>query len=740
MNGGQIHQYLSMIIVAVALFLGACAAVTPPDENPSARNDSGLRQEIGESALSPVDLIELWNISDFFLSPDGMKIAFRQERADVASNDYVLSWWMIDLGQERPLGYVGDGGDLMLQGRAEGRRNGVLERATAAWSPGSDRLAYLASENGAVQLWLTQAGTPGVQKLTDNPSDILSFAWSTRFEGLIYFTVGASRESLAKSFAEEAERGFLMDERFWPVYERRPLVNTRCLKANVWTPTGFSSQNCEPVLWVYDLNAGVERRATPSEGRSYKEELRQEPLEQLREKANVQHATFSPQSGASAWFENRNPETYSGFQPPRRLGFEAPDVEGRITFCEAPECDGNFLGLWFAKEGDSLFYLRSEGAGRSQVTLYQWVPGEDFVRKVFSTTDRLARCVLHKEDLICLVDGPREPVRIASYSLSDGARRTLVSPNRECDELELPKIERLEWRDEFGNDTFGHLVYPKGYAPDKRYPLVVVQYRSRGLLRGGTGDEYPIFLLADAGFMVLSFDRPNDYKLYEKYAPFEAEAREWDALYERRRALTSLETIIERLDERALIDINKVAITGLSDGAETVDFALINTNRFAAAISSGSFLSPTFYHIAFAEPLRRFIEVGVGVPGNPDAEKKWNSVSIGLNADKIRAPLLLHVADRELLYATPNFAALKYAGHPIEMHVFPDEYHIKWQPVHRYNIYRRNIQWLKFWLQNEEVSDPVDPGQYIRWRKLREQHEANLLQCCPGLCTRHTKG
>src|SRR3546814_15186802 len=36
--------------------------------------------------------------------------------------------------------------------------------------------------------------------------------------------------------------------------------------------------------------------------------------------------------------------------------------------------------------------------------------------------------------------------------------------------------------------------------------MVVVQYRTRGFLRGGTGDEVPIQTLADQGFLVLSVD------------------------------------------------------------------------------------------------------------------------------------------------------------------------------------------------------------------------------------------
>src|SRR3546814_9514621 len=53
---------------------------------------------------------------------------------------------------------------------------------------------------------------------------------------------------------------------------------------------------------------------------------------------------------------------------------------------------------------------------------------------------------------------------------------------------------------------YGDLIYPVGYQRGTRYPMVVVQYRTRGFLRGGTGDEVPIQTLADQGFLVLSVD------------------------------------------------------------------------------------------------------------------------------------------------------------------------------------------------------------------------------------------
>ncbi|HEX7115087.1 MAG TPA: hypothetical protein VF193_08130 [Steroidobacter sp.] len=40
-------------------------------------------------------------------------------------------------------------------------------------------------------------------------------------------------------------------------------------------------------------------------------------------------------------------------------------------------------------------------------------------------------------------------------------------------------------------------------------------------------------------------------------------------------------------------------------------------------------------------------------------------------------------------------------------------------------IYRRNLDWFRFWLQDIEDPNPAKAEQYERWRKLRELQCAN---------------
>lgn len=84
------------------------------------------------------------------------------------------------------------------------------------------------------------------------------------------------------------------------------------------------------------------------------------------------------------------------------------------------------------------------------------------------------------------------------------------------------------------------------------------------------------------------------------------------------------------------------------------------------------------------------------------------------NPGKVTAPLLMQLSDDEFRMALPAYHALEAAGKTVEMYVFPDEHHIKWQPAHRLAIYRRSMEWFKRWLMPaapaKAASDDPPPG------------------------------
>ena len=110
---------------------------------------------------------------------------------------------------------------------------------------------------------------------------------------------------------------------------------------------------------------------------------------------------------------------------------------------------------------------------------------------------------------------------------------------------------------------------------------------------------------------------------------------------------------------------------------------------------------------------------GLPSPASGDLQR-WRRISPEFHADSINTPVLIQVADRELVETVPTISALKEAGQPVEAYVFPNEYHIKWQPKHKLAVYNRTIDWFNFWLRDVEDSDSKKAAQYERWRGMKD--------------------
>jgi dipeptidyl aminopeptidase/acylaminoacyl peptidase len=163
-----------------------------------------------------------------------------------------------------------------------------------------------------------------------------------------------------------------------------------------------------------------------------------------------------------------------------------------------------------------------------------------------------------------------------------------------------------------------------------------------------------------------------------------------------------------------------MGITGLSDGASTVDYALFNSSRFAAAALSGDW-SPESYTLQLSDPMRSFTRSFLHANSAAQALEAWGALALSAHADAVQAPLLIQVSDTELIETTPIIVALKDAGKPVEAYVFPNELHVKWQPQHKLAVAERSIDWFRFWLMNEEDPAPDKAEQYARWKRLRSK-------------------
>ena len=675
------------------------------------------------------DLIGIRDIKSMSISPSGELLAFQSYQANVQENKYEVTWYVSGTAEKAEPLRVADGGDAVLPNLRSGLPSGEFFSSPIAWSPDDKWFAYVVHNNGEKQVWRSFSDKVGRQQLTNNAADVEKLQFSEDGTTLL-FAVGRKRSAIHATNQREYRAGYL--EQYPAIFsvESGPIWPTCSRSADMGGDKFDNRKSCKQSVWAFDTNKMEERPATAAEIKEFYGRGNQQ-MQKSSEYAEVDLSSrllerWSANGSNRAWFENVDPEIFKGFLPP--VSLMASLDGGAAIHCNADVCRTNYAQkLWWSDDGTEVLFWVRDGDHDTLTSVYGWEPRENRIRVILQTDDMLYDCEKVQNRLICGHESWISPRKIVSIDLESGSLKTIANLNPEFEEIAFTRVEKLVGEDAFGNQMHAHLVYPKGYREGMRYPVVVVQYRSRGFLRGGTGDEHPIHVLANNGFAVLSSDTPDGDGYTDKISDqLELQTAYLKYLIIDQGPVTAIEDLLSQLDQRGVIDPGRVGVSGLSQGATTVDLALIKKD-YAAASAAYSIMAPPNFSISpetiWVQAMNTIFGGTAFSESGFDMRAKY---SLGINAPNINTPLLLQVSNSEYRHSLQNYHALKAEQKPVEMYVYPDEYHIKWQPAHRYNVYRRNLQWFKFWLQGEEVDDPVEPEQYVRWRTLRDDHCANM--------------
>lgn len=674
-----------------------CSELMPPE-----RVAATTRRTLDVDDLVQLrDIGPVPNVADasvLSLSPDGSKVAFQIRRASLKTNSYCLGMFVMAL---RPLSrpeLVDVGGEFSKSVfRALGFAAvsaGGMNTVTPKWSPDGAWIAFLRREQGVTQVWRAQADGRSSAPMTRIEFDVEDFVWARDGRSIVI----SGRPALTRAERDidaEGRGGFLYDERFRPIASSRPSPR-------------------EPISEAYftvSVENGQAREATVGE-----QELIEPTVDRSRPDDAVVYAKGA--GGQIAWTATKDASNVLSL-----TALHAKSADGASRTCETSVCE-RITRLWWLPDGRSLIYLRNGSRHANEAGLYRWTPGRDEPRPLLVTDDVLMGCEMRAHDLICAHEGATQPRRLVEIDLSSGRMKALFDPNPEFASIALGSVERFRWKNRYGTETFSDLVLPPDHRAGERHPLIVVQYESRGFLRGGTGDDYPIQLFAAHGYAVLSFQRPPAIGA-------ESGAKSWDEVnrlerkdwIDRRNIQSSLETGIQLVAARGVADSARVGLTGLSDGASTAQFALINSKLTVAAVAISTCCDEPSTLTTLLGPAGKQWFNDIGNPLMTDSAAAgvfWGPVSLRMNAAQINTPILMQLADREYLGALESFTALRELNKPVEMYVFPDEDHVKWQPAHRAVMYQRSLDWFDFWLKGVEDASSVKAAQYQRWRALRD--------------------
>lgn len=607
------------------------------------------------------------------VSPDHRKVAFQVRQADPVTNRYQLKMVVVGIGDNAPPTVIDEGGDLILL-RVPGLNGAIVDTGLPAtiepqWSPDGQYVYFLKQVGGTLRIWRASATGRDSVPVTRGSQSIDGFALSSDGRKLRYSATVPDQALLAR-LKEEALTGYRYDGRFVPLVDTMPsaVIKTRMEHYEV------------------DLITGNDR---------LQDRLGQNFLEHGSDSAL--HAVS--QDGRAVW--SRDSVSSSN----GRAVLEVQETDRVSRLCKTAACS-DVNALWWTPDGRRVQFMRREGWAASETAVYEWNPRRNNPVRLYSSPDLLIDCQSVNKRLLCAREQSKVPRQVILLDPTTGHSDIVFDPNPTFAQFAIGKTERLNWRNAFGLESFGDLVYPVGFEPGKRYPLIVVQYVSRGFLRGGVGDEFPIQVFANRGYAVLSIQRP-DFQIPDEYSGDRISRERWrlQDFRDRRSVLSSIEVAVETLIRRGIADPKRIGITGLSDGSSTVQFAALNSKLFKAGSVSGCCWDP--FQDAFFGPTTAEMYHRIGWPTLADNRAEfWSHISLIEGGPRIAFPILMQQADSELRGAVASFTAIGQARKTAALYVFPNEYHVKWQPVHRLAVYERNVRWFDFWLRG--IGDPKE--------------------------------
>jgi dipeptidyl aminopeptidase/acylaminoacyl peptidase len=535
-----------------------------------------------ENVLRPIDVFELENASDPRISPDGKRVVYVRNFADIMKDRRRSNLWMVDYdgSNHRPL------------------TTGVENDDSPRWSADGTRIAYASSAGGSRQLyvrWMETGQTAMITHLTASPR---GHSWSPD-GGWIAFTMFV--EARPGGFAEVPPRpkgaewadppkviekmvyrsnaaGYLPDGYSHlfvvPADGGTPRQITSGPYhhggAPVWTPDGRSL--------LFSANRDEDWDREPRESEIYEVSLETGEVTQLTDRYGPDHSpAVSPDGARIAHLGYDDEKKSSQILRLYVMNRDGGDRRELLTDLDRgisrPRFSGDGKGIYFSYTNEGNTKIGYVTLGGKMQTLADDVGGTYFSRPYPSGSFSVAKGGRFAYTQV----SPYRPADLAVGRKGDRKTRRLTHLNEDLlGHKTLGEVEEVWYRSSFDDRPIhGWVVTPPGFDPSRRYPLILE-------IHGGPHTNYggrfsvEVQLYAAAGNVVLYTNPRGSTSYGEEFIQLihhNYPGEDYDDL------MSGVDAVIAK----GYVDEDRLFVTGGSGGGLLTAWIIGKTDRFHAA-------------------------------------------------------------------------------------------------------------------------------------------------------------
>jgi dipeptidyl aminopeptidase/acylaminoacyl peptidase len=667
-------------------------------------------------AFSVHDMLAMERISDPNVSPDGTRVAFNVRVTDLGANRGRTNLWLAttDGSSMRPLTEGSDGA------------------WSARWMPDGKSLAYLAPQDGVVQVWKLTIDTGETSCLTDCPLDVGGFALFPDGERLLLtldvYPELDPKDALAETARRDAERAAspvkarIYDEllyRHWDTWEDGKRGHLFVLAEGEYTdlmpgwdvdcPTkpfggmeevAISPDGAEVAFAAKNVgteaawSTNVDIWSVATDGRSAPVCLTES------NEAYDNSPSYSPDGRWLAWLAMKEP----GYESDRqRLMVRDLQHMAEPTLVVTARWDRSASSIAWSADSKTIYTSAADVGNRSIFAI--GIPDGPVTRLAHEGTNRGPQVA--GDRILYVHDDLGSPVEIRSMA-QDGSD---VKPVTELNANRLAGARIGEW-EQFSfpgwNDetVHGYVLKPADYTQGETYP---VAFLIHGGPQGSFGDHFHYRwnpqAYAGAGYAAVFIDFHGSTGYGQVFT--DSIQGDWGGKpYED--LMKGLDFALERYP---FLDGTRVGALGASFGGYMINWVAGHTDRFRCLINHDGNLDERMAYFDTEElwfPERDHM----GTPWeNPEGYAKHNPI---LHVDKWKTPMLVIHGAKDYrvvdVQGMATFTALQRQGVPSRLLYFPDENHWVLKPQNSILWHETVISWLDQWLRPEARVVPASHG------------------------------
>ena len=560
------------------------------------------------------------------ISPDARSVAYLQRETNWKENEFVWQLWRVDVGT----------------GKAVQLTRGKKSVASAAWSPDGRWLAFVtereanviepyaavekdvaAKEDGksgtsaakpaAKQIWVIAPDGGEAWPLTKSETDVDEFQWTKDGKWIVF--TAAEPPNKASKARKERYSAYDVVEKDYEQHQLWGVDADAAIKA--LRPQSAMQLTSDPALTIKSFAiSGQSDRVAFSAGHNPLLAFNMDEdiyLMDLPRAAGVSPGTVTkivalpgPDRAPMFSLDGRQLAFVTSLGQPKffyaNTHIALVDIATVVKKPATTAADVRDLTQSFDEDPDALGWvpggLYFAATQKMTAKLFQ-LDGSSWQIQPVSTDDRLiideASVTPDGAAIAFTADDAIHLTELYISSAKSFAPKKLTDQTAQVSAWKLGSVEVVSWKSKDGTVIEGVLHKPADYDPKRKYPLLVK-------IHGGpTGVSQPRFLPNDYAYPVQAFLEKGALVLEPNYRGSAGYGAKFRALNVRNLGVGDMWDVMSGVDSliaKGMVDPNKLAAMGWSQGGYISAFLTTHTDRFKA-ISVGAGISDwTTYYVS----------------------------------------------------------------------------------------------------------------------------------------------